>query len=120
MAPRVSPTFFPQKMARERWKLLSPECKRVIVDYHLFNMSSRDLMDESDENFSVKFELVYTIGTQRPTELSPERWMFMERLLGIVAKVAKAMQRQLPGQSGSLIKSQDAHFAIRRQRTPAE
>ncbi|KAH7118310.1 hypothetical protein EDB81DRAFT_667818 [Dactylonectria macrodidyma] len=70
---------------------------RILLNtQHLFTMSSRDLVDESDENFSVKFELVYTMGTQRPIELSPERWMLIQRLLGIVTKVAEAIQRQLP------------------------
>ncbi|KAL7900457.1 hypothetical protein HDV64DRAFT_291009 [Trichoderma sp. TUCIM 5745] len=41
----------------------------------LFNTSSRDIVDESDENLSVKFELVYTIGKQKPIEHTPERWV---------------------------------------------
>ena len=36
---------------------------------------ARDIVDESDENFSVKFELVYTMGVQRPIEASPQRWI---------------------------------------------
>ncbi|KAJ3939013.1 uncharacterized protein N0V96_011127 [Colletotrichum fioriniae] len=34
---------------------------------------SRNIVDESDENFNVKFELVYTMGSQQPVEHSPNR-----------------------------------------------
>ena len=46
----------------------------LLATQDFFNQFSRDIVDESDENFSVKFELIYTIGTQRQTELSPDRW----------------------------------------------
>jgi hypothetical protein len=35
--------------------------------------NSRDILDESDEILSVRFELVYTMGTQRLIEFSPNR-----------------------------------------------
>nr|POE46995.1 hypothetical protein CFP56_00327 [Quercus suber] len=44
---------------------------------------SRDLVDESDENFSVKFELIYTIGKQKAVDLSPERWSCIHEILGM-------------------------------------
>ncbi|KAH8125774.1 hypothetical protein LI328DRAFT_165631 [Trichoderma asperelloides] len=47
----------------------------LLTTQRLFNISSRDIVDESDENFSVKFELIYTIGKQRPIEHTPERWV---------------------------------------------
>jgi hypothetical protein len=34
---------------------------------------SRDILDESDEILSVRFELIYTIGVQRAIKFSPER-----------------------------------------------
>ncbi|EQL02661.1 hypothetical protein OCS_01620 [Ophiocordyceps sinensis CO18] len=64
---------------------------------HFFNLNTRDIVDESDENFSVKFELLYTMGTQRPIELSPDRWILTQRLLTLVAKVVPRVQKQLPG-----------------------
>ena len=33
--------------------------------------NARDIVDESDENFSIKFELVYTMGHQQPIDNSP-------------------------------------------------
>ncbi|KAJ2973916.1 hypothetical protein NQ176_g6330 [Zarea fungicola] len=65
--------------------------------YHFFETHSRDIVDESDENFSPKFELIYTMGAQRPIELSPERWTVLQRLLSIVASVAPSIKQEFPG-----------------------
>lgn len=70
---------------------------RSLLDtQHFFDSYSRDVVDESDENFSVKFELIYTIGTQRPIELSPERWSLIQSVLRIIAKVAPEVKKELP------------------------
>ncbi|KAL5332674.1 hypothetical protein BJX70DRAFT_404369 [Aspergillus crustosus] len=61
-----------------------------------FRTSSRDIVDESDENFSVKFELIYTMGSQRSLELSPERWIMTQHLLDLVRRYAPAIKAQLP------------------------
>ena len=53
--------------------------------------NSRDILDESDEILSVRFELIYTIGTQRATEFSPNRWVIAEHVLGLVSHFAKAV-----------------------------
>ncbi|XDG05212.1 hypothetical protein ABKA04_004827 [Annulohypoxylon sp. FPYF3050] len=58
--------------------------------------NTRDIVDESDENFSVKFELVYTMGTQRPTEFSPGRWVCIHQLLDIVRTVVAKAHSELP------------------------
>lgn len=59
---------------------------RLLELQEFFENSSRDLVDESDENFSVKFELVYTIGQQQPIEHSPDRWIIIQHVLALVAK----------------------------------
>jgi len=61
-----------------------------------FHKSSRDIVDESDENFSVKFELIYTMGLQRPIELSPDRWLCIQQVLHIVRKHALLVQEEIP------------------------
>ncbi|ORY67517.1 uncharacterized protein BCR38DRAFT_407490 [Pseudomassariella vexata] len=58
---------------------------------------SRDIVDESDENFSVKFELVYTIGTQSAIEMSPDRWIIIQSVLSLVQRYAPEIQRSNPG-----------------------
>lgn len=58
--------------------------------------NSRDILDESDEILSVRFELIYTIGTQRATEFSPNRWVIAAHVLGLVGHFAKAVVEQFP------------------------
>ncbi|KAK1673137.1 hypothetical protein BDP55DRAFT_634371 [Colletotrichum godetiae] len=57
---------------------------------------TRDIVDESDENFNVKFELVYTMGTQRPVEHSPERWMCIHQVLEVMRKLLPGVQEEFP------------------------
>ncbi|KAL6876310.1 hypothetical protein HDV57DRAFT_502181 [Trichoderma longibrachiatum] len=53
----------------------------------LFDEFSRDIVDESDENFSVKFELIYTIGLQQSIEHTPDRWVVIQEVLEKFAEV---------------------------------
>lgn len=55
---------------------------------------SRDIVDESDENFSVKFELLYTMGLQRPIQYSPERWVCVQHVLETFRKIIPEVRRQ--------------------------
>lgn len=68
------------------FRLMAPECyiagkdhvgKTLMATQDYFDEYSRDIVDESDENFSVRFELIYTMGTQQFIELSPDRWFLM-------------------------------------------
>jgi hypothetical protein len=59
-----------------------------------FDSNSRDVADEADENLT-KFELVYTMGTQRPLELSPQRWLLIQRILDICRRVVPEVREQL-------------------------
>ncbi|KAF5262938.1 hypothetical protein FOXYS1_6350 [Fusarium oxysporum] len=63
---------------------------------NLFGRSSRDIVDESDENFSVKFELIYTLGKQRPIEHSPDRWVVIQEVMGLVAKAGADVKSKYP------------------------
>lgn len=58
--------------------------------------TSRDIVDESDENFSPKFELIYTMGSQGPIELSPARWICMQQVLSLVRSLATDIADELP------------------------
>jgi hypothetical protein len=87
------------------FKLMGIECNEpgrdevgrlLLSTQHFFNQHSRDIVDESDENFNVKFELIYTMGMQNSIELSPERWRLIQRLLTMVAKATLNVQTQLP------------------------
>ncbi|RDA92364.1 hypothetical protein CP533_4405 [Ophiocordyceps camponoti-saundersi (nom. inval.)] len=61
-----------------------------------FDNSARDLVDESDENFSVKFELVYTIGLQQPIDYSPDRWAIIQEALRLVAEFSILAKDEFP------------------------
>ena len=73
-----------------------PVAECLLRTLELFRTSSRDIVDESDENFSVKFELVYTVGIQRPLELSPQRWTVIQQLLNLVRHYAPGIKKELP------------------------
>ncbi|RKU49507.1 hypothetical protein DL546_008613 [Coniochaeta pulveracea] len=63
---------------------------------HFFHHYSRDIVDESDENFSVKFELVYTMGTQRSIDFSPQRWSLIQDVLRTIRRLAPQIMQELP------------------------
>lgn len=65
---------------------------KTILDIHdECGRVARDIVDESDENFSVKFELVYTMGLQQPVDYSPDRWTIIQDVLQLVRAIAKTM-----------------------------
>lgn len=70
--------------------------QHLLRTLELFRSSSRDVVDESDENFSVKFELIYTMGTQRGLELSPQRWILIQQLLELVRRFVPAVKAKFP------------------------
>ncbi|KAI0404731.1 hypothetical protein F4802DRAFT_218327 [Xylaria palmicola] len=70
--------------------------KSFIHLQNFLDTSSRDIVDESDENFSPKFELIYTIGFQQSIELSPARWICMQQVLNLVRSLAAEIADELP------------------------
>ncbi|KAL4796122.1 hypothetical protein BDV19DRAFT_388541 [Aspergillus venezuelensis] len=86
-------------------KLMCLECfiskrssvgQRLLRTLEIFQSSSRDVVDESDENFSAKFELIYTMGSQRALELSPQRWNLIQQLLDVVRRYVPAIKELCP------------------------
>ncbi|KAK0763454.1 hypothetical protein N5P37_002831 [Trichoderma harzianum] len=63
---------------------------------HYFNTHSRFIVDESDDIFSVKFELIYTMGSQVAIDLSPTRWIIVQRVLGMVMGAVHLIRDKLP------------------------
>jgi hypothetical protein len=87
------------------FKLMVLECyhsgkeligKSLLSTKQFLDKVCRDIVDESDENFSVKFELVYTMGTQEPIDFSPDRWLCIQNVLGLVGRFAPDMKKKLP------------------------
>ena len=87
-------------------QLMAPECyisggrenvgRELMCTLDFLDQHARDIVDESDENFSVKFELIYTMGTQRPIELSPDRWLLLQEVLGVVRSLSTAVAGDCP------------------------
>ncbi|KAK0630434.1 hypothetical protein B0T17DRAFT_589950 [Bombardia bombarda] len=83
----------------------------ILGTYIEFEAISRDIVDESDENFSAKFELIYTMGSQQPVEMSPDRWFLIQELLDVVAESAKVLCMQHNGISdGILCEAHEGRF----------
>ena len=57
---------------------------------------SRDILDESDEILHVRYQLVYTIGTQQHMEGFPERWTTTQQILSLVNKHAASLRETFP------------------------
>ncbi|KAK1750884.1 hypothetical protein QBC47DRAFT_352381 [Echria macrotheca] len=56
--------------------------RTLIQSYHQdMETHARDIIDESDDNFSVRFELVYTMGSQEALDMTPGRWVLIQELL---------------------------------------
>lgn len=68
----------------------------LLQTQHIFDINSRDIVDESDENFSVKFELIYPLGSQRSINFAPNRWNLIQTVLNIVRDHAKEVSDTLP------------------------
>jgi hypothetical protein len=58
--------------------------------------NARDILDESDEILSVRFELIYTLGIQQNIEMAPDRWSLIQRLLGVLSETARDMLNEFP------------------------
>jgi len=62
----------------------------------LFEKHARDIVDESDENFSPHFELVYTMGSQQAIDFAPQRWILIQQVLGLLSKYALQVKERMP------------------------
>jgi hypothetical protein len=77
--------------------LTGQPCATSLLDtQEYFNQVSRDIVDESDENFSSKFELIYTMGSQRSIEFAPQRWSIIQAVVGLIPRFARHVRKELP------------------------
>lgn len=81
--------------------------------------NSRDIVDEGDENFNVKFELIYTMGSQLPIDASPDRWIHIGELLDLVKTFAEQVIQSLPSSISVQYSSPGAFPYLRILRTDA-
>ena len=60
------------------------------------NANARDLLDESDEILDVKYQLIYTLGTQRSMDGQPDRWLLIQAMFDLIEKHATVLQKSDP------------------------
>lgn len=65
--------------------------------WHFCHTNARDIVDECDDVFSPKSELIYTIGEQRSIEFSPDRWLIVQELLKLVQQFIPQVKEEAPG-----------------------
>ncbi|KAI6777666.1 uncharacterized protein J7T54_007393 [Emericellopsis cladophorae] len=70
--------------------------RSMLQSLEFLNKKTRDIVDESDENFSVKFELIYTLGLQQPIDDSPNRWAYIHDVLDILRIAVPLVYAKLP------------------------
>lgn len=58
--------------------------------------NARDILDESDKLLDVKFQLIYSLGSQRMIDGQPERWLVTQSILDLVGRYAQVMEREHP------------------------
>lgn len=68
----------------------------LLETQQLFDASSFKIVDEADENFNPKFELVYTMGSQEIVDFAPRRWTIMQQIMDLVPKYAHRVKEQIP------------------------
>lgn len=85
------------KLMAVEFALAGQACAQSLLDTQQFlDRSSRDIVDESDENFSMKFELIYTMGSQLPIEFAPERWLVIQAVAGLASRFAVQVMKTHP------------------------
>ncbi|CAI4214055.1 unnamed protein product [Parascedosporium putredinis] len=70
--------------------------RSLTMTRHFLHRHARDIVDESDENFSVKFELVYTMGEQQNIDHGSKRWKTIQEVLDIIRAAAPSVLERFP------------------------
>ncbi|KAK7040132.1 hypothetical protein VNI00_009938 [Paramarasmius palmivorus] len=58
--------------------------------------NTRDVLDESDEILHVRYQLIYTMGTQQALENHPDRWTTVQQLLSLVRTCVQEVLDRYP------------------------
>ena len=78
---------------------------------------ARDVLDESDEILDVKFQLIYTMGSQRMMDGQPGRWLLIQGIFDLVDKHACKLRNSHPD-SIEVYRRSEAAFPTIRLLTP--
>ena len=84
-------------MGPERLLSSAPEVGKTMFETQRWlDTHCRDILDESDEILSVRFELIYTMGEQAMIEFGPDRWVVIEHILGLIRHFVHKIAEQFP------------------------
>lgn len=70
--------------------------RSMLATQEYFDSVTCDIIDEVDENLSVKFELIYTMGSQEAIDYAPDRWTVIQQILALLPRNAVQIQNRLP------------------------
>ncbi|KAK0716790.1 hypothetical protein B0T26DRAFT_675213 [Lasiosphaeria miniovina] len=95
--PRLTRVIVPKSQSRQM--MHTPTCALGGPWVYLFEKGSRDVIDESDDVFSTKSELTYTIGQKQAADFSRLRWRLIQSILGLAAEIIPKLSQQYPDKS---------------------
>jgi hypothetical protein len=72
--------------------------KLMVQTQQWLYQNARDILDESDEILSVRFELIYTLGVQQNIQFSPDRWSIIQYVLRVLAETAQNLNVNDPSE----------------------
>ena len=84
---------------------------KLMKSQQWLELNARNILDESDELLDVKFQLIYTLGTQRMMDGQPDRWLITQSIFDLTQKHASGLQEEEPGHVEVLCRT-DSSFPI--------
>ena len=61
-----------------------PHSQSLLITQRWLEKNARDILDESDEILSPKYQLVYTMGTQHPPDGGSTRWKLSQEVFNLI------------------------------------
>ena len=68
----------------------------LLSTQNFIDKTATDIIDEVDYQMNPRFELVYTMGSQKPMQLCPQRWTLIHHLLNLVREYAPKVKVEYP------------------------
>ena len=70
----------------------------VITTQKWLDEHCRDILDESDELLDVKFQLIYSLGTQRMMDGQPDRWTLVMDIFDLIMRIVPSLAKDFANQ----------------------
>ncbi|ETW75526.1 hypothetical protein HETIRDRAFT_423187 [Heterobasidion irregulare TC 32-1] len=85
----------------------------LIDTQNWLHTNSRDLLDESDELLHIRYQLIYTMGQQKPLENHPDRWTTIQQVFSLVKHIAVTLKQEFPEEMELNMGSENSFPVIR-------